>query len=123
MPYESKDTKSDDRNEEVIGENMLPEFFDYITSSYFESQLDEFCEKHSHEFEQQQEAKSEYKSIDISHTTEFTHEHKAIFDEYQALVDKLLSSFAKDHRMDVGEIYECCRDTGPNMPFLIHFVI
>jgi len=64
----------------VIGENILPELFEYITSSYFESRLDEFCDKIEHEFEQ------EYKSIDISQLYEFTHEHKAIFDEYQALV-------------------------------------
>lgn len=105
MPYDSKESKYDDHSaEEVVSDNILPEFFEYIQSAKFQSQIEQFCEQHAHLFDG-----SEGK---CSNTKEFTHEHKAIFDDYQALIDKLFSSFARDHRMEVADLYDCCRDTG-----------
>ncbi len=108
MPYDSKESKYDDvAEEEVVSENILPEFFEYLQSVKFQSPLESFCEQYAHLFDG-----SEGKGSD---TKEFTHEHKEIFDDYQALVDKLFTSFARDHKMEVADIYDCCRDTGMNI--------
>jgi hypothetical protein len=100
--FEGKESFSE---EEIVTENILPELCEFMNSERFKSSVQDFCSKHVPDFEEMDQGKS-------NQETEFTHEHKLIYDSYQQLIENLFEEFARKRRLSVQDIFSCCKDVG-----------
>jgi hypothetical protein len=91
--------------EEIVTENILPELCEFMNSERFKSSVQDFCSKRVPDFEETNEGKG-------NQETEFTHEHKLIYDSYQQLIENLFEEFARKRRLSVQDIFSCCKDVG-----------
>ncbi len=106
---ESKDSR-EDAKEEIVGNNILPELVEFMNGKKFCEHIVRFCEGHLEAFLPFANQHNEHKDSRENGMIELTHEHKAIFDEYQEMLENLFESFAKEHRMSVSSIFSCCRN-------------
>jgi hypothetical protein len=91
--------------EVIVSENVVPELYQYLRSQSFLLAIDDFCEKYYQQF-------ADYHKNDEGKLGELSHEHKAIFDKFQELIENLLEKFADKYSLTVKEIFECCSDVG-----------
>jgi hypothetical protein len=96
--------------EVVVGENVLPDLMNFISSSNFRATVTDFASRYASLFHGNLRSNHESKSDDV--VLELTHEHMEVFEKYQDLLETLFDRFAKRHETTVRAIYQCCQETG-----------
>jgi hypothetical protein len=94
-----------DRNEEFVIEDLLPIAIAYCDSEPFQSAIDAFTSKYAECFATAAEGKS-------NEVMEISHEHHALFTQYQELVDDLFVGLADKNGFTLKALYRCFRDAG-----------
>jgi hypothetical protein len=107
----SGEGKSNETDEEVVGENVLPALMEFISGRRFRDEVTKFAQSREHLFIAISSNSSEGKNGDTG-VLELTHEHKDAFDDYQRILEDLFEDFAKEQRTSSRKIFQCCQDTG-----------
>jgi hypothetical protein len=94
-----------DKNEEFVIEDLLPIAIAYCDSEPFQSAIDAFTSKFADRFATAAEGKT-------NEVMEISHEHHALFTQYQELVDDLFVGLADKNGFTVKALYRCFRDAG-----------
>jgi hypothetical protein len=90
---------------EVVNETIIPSLVEFILSNKFSSTIEEFLELNCSHFKFLEESKGD-------DDLEWSHVHKKIYDEYQAVADNLFDDFAAKNKVSLHCIQSCCTDVG-----------
>jgi hypothetical protein len=97
------ESKESLRKEEVVCLDMLDAAIKYCCSHDFQQSIESFEIKNAEYFDIISESK-------CPEDEEQTCEHYFVFQQFQDLIDKLLSKLARDHNTTAITIFESCRD-------------
>lgn len=127
--------KSDEPIEEIINISFLPQLASFMEGSYFNKKIDSFLEKNldfflnystssssSSSSNDSKDYKGDFKTTDAEdHVTEYTHETKEIFDQYQTVLEDLFTTFAEENNITIQQIFQSCKDAGKYI--IVYFCI